>query len=134
MMKRSLVNQKIKQGIQFLESFNFKLPPFAFWSVQKWKNIMTSPKLRKKYGNIIERGLGWDMTDRGLGRFNEIGLLLFTLRNGKSNTHRDYAEKILLIQEQQVTPWHYHWKKCEDIINRGGGVLMSIFRFLLNFR
>lgn len=24
----------------------------------------------------------------------------------------------------QVTPMHYHWKKMEDIINRGGGTLV----------
>jgi len=26
--------------------------------------------------------------------------------------------------EGQVTPMHFHWKKCEDIINRGGGNLI----------
>lgn len=28
-----------------------------------------------------------------------------------------------MVREKQVTPVHFHWKKMEDIINRGGGVL-----------
>ena len=133
-MKRSIVNEQIRLAKTFLEQHKFVLPPFSRWKVSDWKKIMSSPDLKRRFSNIIDRGLGWDITDRGLGNFNEVGLLLFTLRNGRSNSPRDYAEKVLIVQEQQVTPWHYHWKKCEDIINRGGGVLMSIFRFLLNFR
>jgi D-lyxose ketol-isomerase len=73
--------------------------------------------------------LGWDITDFGLGRYPEIGLLLFTLRNGPHGQSRaegrakDYCEKLLLIDQRQVTPCHFHWSKMEDIINRGGGRL-----------
>jgi len=35
-----------------------------------------------------------------------------------------YAEKIMIVREEQVTPWHLHWNKTEDIINRGGGNLV----------
>ena len=28
------------------------------------------------------------------------------------------------VKENQTTPYHYHWYKQEDIINRGGGNLM----------
>ena len=35
-----------------------------------------------------------------------------------------YAEKILVVQENQITPMHFHWSKAEDIINRGGGTLV----------
>jgi len=31
-----------------------------------------------------------------------------------------YAEKIMLVEEGQVTPYHFHFRKTEDIINRGG--------------
>jgi len=31
-----------------------------------------------------------------------------------------YAEKIMFVRENQVTPFHYHARKTEDIINRGG--------------
>lgn len=30
----------------------------------------------------------------------------------------------MIVEENQVTPYHYHWYKQEDIINRGGGNLM----------
>ena len=30
----------------------------------------------------------------------------------------------MVVREQQVTPYHYHWHKREDIINRGGGNLV----------
>ena len=30
----------------------------------------------------------------------------------------------MMVRENQVTPCHFHWKKCEDIINRGGGNLV----------
>jgi D-lyxose ketol-isomerase len=34
---------------------------------------------------------------------------------------KTYCEKILVIQEEQETPMHFHWYKVEDIINRAGG-------------
>ena len=37
---------------------------------------------------------------------------------------RTYAEKILIVEEDQITPTHFHYQKMEDIINRGGGELM----------
>jgi len=68
------------------------------------------------------------VTDFGSGNFKECGLLLFTLRNGnyqKAERYpKGYAEKIMLVQEGQATPMHFHWNKKEDIINRGGGNLM----------
>ena len=69
--------------------------------------------------------LGWDLTDFGSGKFHDRGLLLFTLRNG--NPQRDnktYAEKVMIVEENQETPMHFHWSKMEDIINRGGGNLV----------
>jgi D-lyxose ketol-isomerase len=29
----------------------------------------------------------------------------------------------MMVRVNQVTPIHFHWKKMEDIINRGGGTL-----------
>jgi D-lyxose ketol-isomerase len=37
---------------------------------------------------------------------------------------KDYCEKILLVDEEQITPTHFHWSKMEDIINRSGGKLV----------
>jgi D-lyxose ketol-isomerase len=37
---------------------------------------------------------------------------------------KSYAEKIMMVEEGQETPRHFHWHKTEDIINRGGGDLI----------
>ena len=55
-----------------------------------------------------------------------MGLLCFTIRFGlladkPDNMIKDYCEKLLLIDEEQITPTHFHWSKMEDIINRSGG-------------
>ena len=72
--------------------------------------------------------LGWDITDYGLGRFDEVGFSLITLRNGNlklgDKYRKSYAEKLLFLKEGQYSPNHFHWFKMEDIINRGGGVLL----------
>jgi D-lyxose ketol-isomerase len=44
-----------------------------------------------------------------------------------------YAEKIMIVRENQETPWHFHWKKMEDIINRGGGnLVIELYNAKLN--
>ena len=84
--------------------------------------------------NIAKSGttqIGWDITDFGSGDFANIGLLIFVLRNGNFTNPRykkPYCEKILIVEEGQVLPYHFHWKKMEDIVNRGGGNLMVQLR------
>lgn len=100
---------------------NFKLPPFAYFPAEKWRD------LGPEWDEVRHNMLGWDITDYGRGRFSDIGLVLFTLRNGSvSNTRyrKPYAEKILISEEGQLCPNHFHFKKMEDIINRGGGNLI----------
>ena len=126
-MKRSEINDWLEEAKDLFEKNGFKLPPFADWELEDWKEIKTNIGLQKKYAEIIENGLGWDLTDFGSGDFLKIGLLLFTIRNGNPsnpNYKKKYAEKIMISRENQVTPMHYHWEKCEDIINRGGGNLV----------
>jgi len=77
---------------------------------------------------VIERRMGWDITDYGQGRFDTFGLFLFTLRNGKladlqSGQGMCYAEKLLISRKDQISPMHRHMIKAEDIINRGGATL-----------
>ncbi len=68
--------------------------------------------------------LGWDITDFGSGDFQKYGLILFTVRNGNlKGDEKPYAKKIMISDEGQITPLHFHWSKMEDIINRGGGNL-----------
>lgn len=71
---------------------------------------------------MIENMLGWDITDFGSGNFSSRGLFLFTIRKGKFKVdNKTYAEKIMIVEENQETPMHCHWSKMEDIINRGFG-------------
>ena len=66
-----------------------------------------------------------------MGRFQEVGFSLITLRNGNINNSKytkTYAEKLLMLEEGQMAPMHFHWNKMEDIINRGGGnVLIRVY-------
>lgn len=121
-MKRSEINRLMKEAEEFLTDLKFMLPPFAFWSPEDWA------EKGHEYDEIRDNMLGWDITDFGFGSFRETGLLLFTIRNGNlEDTEKyvkPYAEKILIADEEQVTPFHFHWSKMEDIINRGGGNLM----------
>ncbi|MEK7475709.1 MAG: D-lyxose/D-mannose family sugar isomerase [Candidatus Coatesbacteria bacterium] len=120
-MKRSEINGLMREAVGFLEERRFPLPPFAFWGPGDWKT--RGPE----YDGIRDSMLGWDITDFGGGDFAKVGLLLFTLRNGGAGAGKGakpYAEKIMIVQEEQVTPFHFHWSKMEDIINRGGGRLL----------
>ncbi|MBV7389752.1 MULTISPECIES: D-lyxose/D-mannose family sugar isomerase [Enterococcus] len=120
-MKRSEINQIIEEGIQFFDEQNYKLPPFAFWTMEDWQ------QKGPEYDEIKDNQMGWDITDVGSGDYEKEGLFLFTVRNGNLEDERydkDYAEKIMIVKENQVTPHHFHWNKMEDIINRGGGNLM----------
>ncbi len=121
-MKRSEINGLMRRAVAFLKKENFLLPPFAFWSPAKWA------KVGKEADEIRVCNLGWDLTDFGSGDFGKTGLILFTIRNGHA-THpkykgKTYCEKVLVVEEEQVTPMHFHWNKTEDIINRGGGELV----------
>ena len=118
-MKRSEINQIMKNAKAFMAEKQFILPPWANWSVADWKEY------KEDAHEVIENMLGWDITDFGSGDFYKRGLFLFTLRNGKFNVDKKpYAEKIMIVAENQETPMHYHWSKMEDIINRGGGNLI----------
>ena len=120
-MKRSEINAIMKDAVKFIERMNFLLPPFAFWSPEEWK------RKGREYDEIRDNMLGWDITDFGSHNYRKIGLLMFTIRNGNLKIKKyakPYAEKLLLVDEEQVTPYHFHWNKMEDIINRGGGNLL----------
>lgn len=118
-MKRSEINRIIENAKAFLAEKQFFLPPWAYWSPDEWKTNRLDTE------EITENMLGWDITDFGSGDFYACGLFLFTIRNGKLGIDlKPYAEKIMIVEETQVTPMHYHWSKMEDIINRGGGNLV----------
>lgn len=118
-MKRSEINKIILENIEFIDRMNFKLPKFAYFSPDEWQ------EKGSEYDEIRENMLGWDVTDYGHGDFRNIGLFLFTIRNGNINKPgKSYAEKLLISDEDQYSPMHFHHNKMEDIINRGGGNLI----------
>ena len=122
-MKRSEINRTIEKANDFIRSHGFHLPPFAYWTPETWT------KKGSSVSEIVDNKLGWDITDFGRGNFSVFGLLLFTIRNGniqnwKTLKGKLYAEKIMVVEDGQITPLHFHWNKMEDIINRGGGNLL----------
>ena len=122
-MKRSEVNAIMSEADAFIRGRGFFLPRFAYWSPADWRGKMST------IGEIVNKQLGWDITDFGSGDFKRRGLFLFTLRNGGSESvetrlGKTYAEKLMVVGIDQVTPLHFHWVKMEDIINRGGGQLV----------
>ena len=121
-MKRSRVNALLGEAEAFIRTFGFALPPFAHWAADEFPQKAQGTR-------IVEAALGWDITDYGQGRFDEMGLVLFTLRNGiaaeqASGQGMCYAEKLLISRDGQVSPMHSHRVKVEDIINRGGATLV----------
>lgn len=120
-MKRSEIDAHIDEACVLFEKAGFYLPPFAFWTPLQWQ------EKGSEANEIRHTGMGWDVTDYGKGDFTKMGLLLFTIRNGggpESPYRKGYAEKIMVVGENQVTPFHFHFRKMEDIINRGGGNLV----------
>jgi D-lyxose ketol-isomerase len=116
----------MREADAFFQRQNFHLPPFAYWSPDEWKGK------GEEVAEIVDRRLGWDITDFGRGEFCKCGLAIFTIRNGavadlRSGKGKLYCEKILMLRHDQVCPFHFHWHKMEDIINRGGGDLYVQF-------
>lgn len=121
-MKRSKINKAMREALEFFKEYKISLPPFILWTPDEWKTK------GDEVAEIKENMLGWDITDFGGGDFDKMGLFLITLRNGNQKNPKKYpktyAEKLMIVQENQITPMHFHWNKMEDIINRGGGNLI----------
>src|SRR5580698_9377682 len=95
LMKRSQINQALRDAIRCFHAAQWALPP--------------NPK--------------WDVTDCGLGRFDEIGLVLLNLAE-----QPEYCEKLMYSKKKQVTPMHTHGKKKEDIICRSGRLAIELWK------
>lgn len=122
-IKRSRINRIMAEADAFIGSFGYRLPPFAYWSVDDFR------AKRDEARTIVDTRMGWDITDYGLGEFEKTGLFLFTVRNGhvedlKKGRGMLYAEKAMISRKDQYSPMHRHALKAEDIINRGGGTLV----------
>ena len=122
-MKRSEINDVMMHADEMIRAHGFTLPPFAYWTPEEFR------ARRDAAAALIDARCGWDITDYGEGRFDEMGLFLFTLRNGRlADLQRGggmcYAEKLLISRQDQLSPMHTHVIKAEDIINRGGATLV----------
>jgi D-lyxose ketol-isomerase len=122
-MKRSRINRIMSEADEMIRRHGFVLPPFAYWTPDEFK------ARKQSAANLIAARCGWDITDYGAGKFDEMGLFLFTLRNGrladlKRGGGMCYAEKLLISRKDQLSPMHRHVVKAEDIINRGGATLV----------
>ncbi len=120
-MTRSELNGILRGSKAFLERMNFHLPAWACGSPAEWAAA------GQEFDEIRDNMLGWDITDFGLGDYERVGLLLFTIRNGNARLAKyakPYCEKLLICGDEQVTPTHFHFDKMEDIICRGGGRLV----------
>ena len=71
-MKRSRINEIMRAADDLIRHHGFVLPPFAYWTPEEFK-------ARTDAGAIVQTRMGWDITDYGQGRFDEMGLFLFTL-------------------------------------------------------
>lgn len=118
-MKRSEVENNIRWAKELLKRNNIALPMFGYWDKNEFQ------RRRADIDTIVRTMRGWDVTDFGEGDFEKVGAVLFTIRNGLlgTDTGCPYAEKLILMREDQVLPMHFHYTKTEDIINRAGGVL-----------
>ena len=122
-MKRSEINQSIELAKKVFAEIGLHLPPFAYWNTEEWDTK------NSEADSIRKNMLGWDVTDFGRGQFDELGRILFTLRNGRcfdqeTGKCHGYAEKFILDPPNQKPPLHFHVSKMEDIINRGGGNIL----------
>ncbi|MGB1208815.1 MAG: D-lyxose/D-mannose family sugar isomerase [Paracoccaceae bacterium] len=120
-MKRSRINEILRESDAFIRANGVHLPPFAYASPEALRAL--------DHSQIKARRMGWDITDYGQERFDDMGLFLFTTRNGSVGELGQasgmlYAEKIMISRVDQLSPMHRHNIKVEDIINRGGGTLV----------
>jgi D-lyxose ketol-isomerase len=95
MMKRSEIHAAIRRAAGAFAQSGWSLPP--------------NPK--------------WDVTDFGLRRFEQVGLVLVNLTE-----EPEYCEKLMFSMENQVTPMHAHRIKKEDIICRAGSLALELWR------
>ncbi len=93
-MKRSEINSAIQEAQTAFSSAGWSLPP--------------QPR--------------WDVTDFGLSRFSEKGLVLVNLTE-----EPEYCEKIMYGRRDQKTPAHCHARKKEDIIVRRGALRVQLW-------
>ena len=69
-MKRSRINDIMGAADEMIRSYGFVLPPFAYWTPDQFSANKAIA------GRVIAGRCGWDITDYGQGRFDDLGLFL----------------------------------------------------------
>jgi D-lyxose ketol-isomerase len=64
----------------------------------------------------------WDVTDFGLGDWQQFGLVLVNLAE-----EPEYCEKLMYARKGMTTPAHCHRRKKEDIICRWGRLAVQVW-------
>ena len=82
-MKRSEINRALREMEAMCQTYRCPLPPFCGFTPEQWRT------LGHEYDEVRDCRLGWDITDYGQERFDELGFSLITIRNGR----RDMAER-----------------------------------------
>lgn len=77
----------------------------------------------ERHGWALPPNPRWDITDFGLGDFENFGLVLINLAE-----EPEYCEKLMYARDGQKTPLHTHAKKKEDIICRHGTLVLELWR------
>ncbi len=93
-MKRSQINRALDEAKAAFDKINWILPP--------------NPR--------------WDISDFGLGQFDQKGLVLVNLAE-----EPEYCEKIMYAKKNQQTLRHTHKLKKEDIITRSGVLAIQLW-------
>ena len=109
-MKRSKINQSIREMEAMLKKYHVSLPPFCNWTPEEWEHK------NHEYDEIRDNQLGWDITDCGLENFDKVGFALITIRNGNQKLEKYkkvYAEKLIYLKDGQTFPSHFHWIKVK---------------------
>ena len=94
-MKRSEINRALKDLENMIAEYKYYLPKFANFTPEEWKTK------GHEFDEIRDNMLGWDITDYGLGKFDEVGFTLITIRNGNLKMDKytkTYAEKLLTMR------------------------------------
>jgi D-lyxose ketol-isomerase len=120
-MKRSQINGAIDLAQRTLREHDIRLPEYAYWTPAQWQGAGS------EYSRVTRNGLGWAVTDFGQGDFDRVGITMFDVRNGNVEHPEEgtpYGEKIFVLKPGQKLPYHFHWRKTEDIISYHGGTLM----------
>ena len=96
-MKRSEINIHLKETLEFFKAMKVHLPKWGYWGIKDWKAHHSEIR------EIINNGLGWDITDFGSDNFDKVGLINFNPRNGSlEDGRKTYCEKIIVVGEDQV--------------------------------